>query len=95
MVAVGPPPMLFHPYRKPKRNRTAFSPNQLLQLEKAFEANHYVVGQERKNLATKLQLTETQVGCMDSLLVKFNNKALSYYLTGCLDKSHRPSLSLY
>ncbi|XP_046556463.1 homeobox protein EMX2-like [Haliotis rubra] len=59
---VGPPPgLLFHPYRKPKRNRTAFSPNQLLQLEQAFEKNHYVVGQERKQLAGKLQLTETQV----------------------------------
>uniref|UniRef100_A0A2C9JDY3 Homeobox domain-containing protein n=1 Tax=Biomphalaria glabrata TaxID=6526 RepID=A0A2C9JDY3_BIOGL len=59
---MGPPPgLLFHPYRKPKRNRTAFSPSQLLQLEQAFEKNHYVVGQERKTLAVKLQLTETQV----------------------------------
>lgn len=59
---MGPGPgLLFHPYRKPKRNRTAFSPNQLLQLEQAFEKNHYVVGQERKSLASKLQLTETQV----------------------------------
>ncbi|XP_005109699.1 uncharacterized protein LOC101860203 [Aplysia californica] len=59
---MGPPPgLLFHPYRKPKRNRTAFSPSQLLQLEQAFEKNHYVVGQERKTLAAKLQLTETQV----------------------------------
>ena len=61
-LAVGPPPgLLFHPYRKPKRNRTAFSPSQLLQLEQSFEKNHYVVGQERKTLASKLQLTETQV----------------------------------
>ncbi|KAK7110021.1 uncharacterized protein [Littorina saxatilis] len=59
---LGPPPgLLFHPYRKPKRNRTAFSPSQLLQLEQAFEKNHYVVGQERKTLAGKLQLSETQV----------------------------------
>ncbi|ESO85041.1 hypothetical protein LOTGIDRAFT_58125, partial [Lottia gigantea] len=55
------PGLLFHPYRKPKRNRTAFSPSQLLQLEQAFEKNHYVVGQERKGLASKLQLSETQV----------------------------------
>ena len=53
--------MLFHPYRKPKRIRTAFSPSQLLKLEHAFEKNHYVVGQERKELAAKLNLTETQV----------------------------------
>ncbi|KAK3096163.1 hypothetical protein FSP39_023905 [Pinctada imbricata] len=51
----------FHPYRKPKRIRTAFSPSQLLKLEHAFEKNHYVVGQERKDLAAKLNLTETQV----------------------------------
>ena len=62
---MGPPPgLLFHPYRKPKRNRTAFSPSQLLQLEQAFEKNHYVVGQERKTLASKLQLTETQVSAV-------------------------------
>ena len=66
-LAVGPPPgLLFHPYRKPKRNRTAFSPSQLLQLEQAFEKNHYVVGQERKTLASKLQLTETQVGVLSA-----------------------------
>ncbi|KAK7496250.1 hypothetical protein BaRGS_00012415, partial [Batillaria attramentaria] len=58
---IPPPGLLLHPYRKPKRNRTAFSPSQLLQLEQAFEKNHYVVGQERKSLANKLTLTETQV----------------------------------
>ncbi|KAI3382500.1 hypothetical protein SNEBB_010936 [Seison nebaliae] len=48
-------------YRKPKRIRTAFSPSQLIDLEKAFEENHYVVGQERKLLAQELNLSETQV----------------------------------
>ena len=52
---------LLPPFRKPKRIRTAFSPSQLLQLEKAFDRNHYVVGQERKELAASLNLTETQV----------------------------------
>ncbi|KAE8748408.1 hypothetical protein FOCC_FOCC004840 [Frankliniella occidentalis] len=52
---------LLHPFRKPKRIRTAFSPNQLLKLEKAFENNHYVVGAERKQLAQSLGLSETQV----------------------------------
>ncbi|XP_074068343.1 homeobox protein EMX1-like [Macrotis lagotis] len=47
--------------RKPKRIRTAFSPSQLLRLERAFEKNHYVVGAERKQLAHSLCLTETQV----------------------------------
>ncbi|XP_061644113.1 empty spiracles homeobox 3 [Phyllopteryx taeniolatus] len=47
--------------RKPKRIRTAFSPSQLLRLERAFDKNHYVVGAERKQLASALCLTETQV----------------------------------
>ncbi|KAK6493679.1 homeobox protein EMX1-like [Huso huso] len=47
--------------RKPKRIRTAFSPSQLLRLERAFEKNHYVVGAERKQLANTLSLSETQV----------------------------------
>ncbi|XP_034809268.1 homeobox protein EMX1 isoform X2 [Pan paniscus] len=46
--------------RKPKRIRTAFSPSQLLRLERAFEKNHYVVGAERKQLAGSLSLSETQ-----------------------------------
>ena len=48
-------------YRKPKRIRTAFSPTQLVRLEEAFDSNQYVVGQERKDLAASLSLTETQV----------------------------------
>ena len=51
----------FYPFRKPKRIRTAFSPSQLIKLEQIFEKNHYVVGQERKDLALSLNLTETQV----------------------------------
>lgn len=52
---------LLHPFRKPKRVRTAFSPGQLLKLEHAFENNQYVVGAERKALAQALNLSETQV----------------------------------
>lgn len=60
----SPENLLLHgPFsRKPKRIRTAFSPSQLLRLERAFEKNHYVVGAERKQLASGLCLTETQVG---------------------------------
>ena len=60
--------MLLQPFRKPKRIRTAFSPSQLLRLEHAFEKNHYVVGQERKDLAVSLSLTETQVGAFQCLV---------------------------
>ena len=52
--------MLYYNIRFP-RIRTAFSPNQLLKLEQAFEKNQYVVGQERKELAKTLNLSETQV----------------------------------
>lgn len=55
------PGFLLQPFRKPKRIRTAFSPSQLLKLEHAFERNHYVVGAERKQLASSLSLSETQV----------------------------------
>ncbi|CAD6186298.1 unnamed protein product [Caenorhabditis auriculariae] len=57
-VAAG---LFLQPFRKNKRIRTAFSPAQLVQLEKAFDGNHYVVGNERKQLASRLSLTETQV----------------------------------
>ena len=62
----------FFPFRKPKRIRTAFSPSQLLQLEKAFDKNHYVVGQERKELASSLSLTETQVRVTSARFIHFN-----------------------
>lgn len=44
-----------------RRVRTAFTPFQLLCLETSFEKNHYVVGSERKQLASYLKLSETQV----------------------------------
>ncbi|XP_022254528.1 homeobox protein EMX1-like [Limulus polyphemus] len=66
------PDFLLHPFRKPKRIRTAFSPSQLLKLEHAFEKSHYVVGAERKQLARSLDLTETQVK------VWFQNRRTKY-----------------
>ncbi|KAK2573064.1 Homeobox protein EMX1 [Acropora cervicornis] len=47
--------------QKQRRVRTAFTPFQLLCLETSFEKNHYVVGSERKQLASYLKLSETQV----------------------------------
>jgi len=55
---------------KPKRIRTAFSPSQLVQLEASFHNNHYVVGQERRDLASELGLTETQVIKLSLLHIK-------------------------
>ncbi|CAH1259225.1 EMX2 [Branchiostoma lanceolatum] len=65
-------PGFMYPFRKPKRVRTAFTPTQLLRLEHAFDKNHYVVGQERKQLAQQLTLTETQVK------VWFQNRRTKY-----------------
>ncbi|WAR21402.1 EMX1-like protein [Mya arenaria] len=73
-------------YRKPKRVRTAFSPTQLLRLEHAFEKNHYVVGQERKDLSASLNLSETQVE--DELTASFNRHGQLRCSTG----SSTPSL---
>ena len=63
-------PEFLLPFRKPKRIRTAFSPTQLLKLEHAFEKNQYVVGQERKELAKSLNLSETQVNFAIQFLLK-------------------------
>ena len=47
--------------KRKKRHRTAFTPTQLLGLENAFEQNQYSVGEERKQLASFLGLSETQI----------------------------------
>ena len=47
--------------KRKKRHRTAFTPTQLLGLENAFDQNHYSVGDERKQLASFLGLSETQI----------------------------------
>ncbi|VDN50195.1 unnamed protein product [Dracunculus medinensis] len=69
--------LFLQPFRKNKRIRTAFSPQQLVQLEKAFQSNHYVIGNERKQLAIKLSLTETQVK------VWFQNRRTKYKRIKC------------
>ena len=47
--------------KKRRRHRTAFTPTQLLGLENSFERGHYLVGDERKQLASFLRLSETQI----------------------------------
>lgn len=56
-----------HDMRKTKRVRTAFAPMQLLELERTFESNQYVVGSERRALAKQLRLTEIQVNSPDGM----------------------------
>ncbi|KAK3585499.1 hypothetical protein CHS0354_003352 [Potamilus streckersoni] len=84
----GSPGLFFQPYRKPKRIRTAFSPSQLLQLEKAFEKSHYVVGQERKDLAAELQLSETQVKVWFQNRRTKNKRTKTEEESGCPPQGH-------
>jgi hypothetical protein len=91
-------PEFLLPFRKPKRIRTAFSPNQLLKLEQAFEKNQYVVGQERKELAKALNLSETQVTDFSFVqhLLKANlptsPSSWKYCLEGCnIKRAHLTS----
>uniref|UniRef100_A0A915EQX3 Homeobox domain-containing protein n=1 Tax=Ditylenchus dipsaci TaxID=166011 RepID=A0A915EQX3_9BILA len=69
----------FQQMQKTKRIRTAFSPSQLIHLEKAFRLNHYVIGSERKQLAKKLLLTETQVVVSN----KLEKHSISNSFVGC------------
>lgn len=47
---------------KVKRIRTAYTPSQLMRLETEFNQNNYLIGQERRRLASQLNLSEVQVG---------------------------------
>ncbi|XP_036410541.1 barH-like 2 homeobox protein [Megalops cyprinoides] len=47
--------------KKPRKARTAFSDNQLNQLERSFERQKYLSVQDRMDLAAALNLTDTQV----------------------------------
>ena len=46
---------------KKKKTRTVFSRSQIYQLENAFEMKRYLSSAERSGLATRLQLSETQI----------------------------------
>ena len=49
------------PKKKQRKARTAFTDHQLATLEKAFDKQKYLSVQDRMELASKLQLNDTQV----------------------------------
>ena len=51
---------------KTRRPRTAFTSQQLLELERQFKMNKYLSRPKRFEVATTLMLTETQVGLGES-----------------------------
>lgn len=53
--------MLFRQMNKNKRTRTSFTVDQLEGLEKYFRESQYVTSADRKMIADRLSLSETQV----------------------------------
>lgn len=60
------------PGTKSRRRRTAFTSEQLLELEREFHAKKYLSLTERSQIATSLKLSEVQVG----VFMKFNSIAI-------------------
>ena len=65
-----------HPHSllgKTRRPRTAFTSQQLLELEKQFRQNKYLSRPKRFEVATNLMLTETQVSNPELRMVSFSS----------------------
>ncbi|VEL29272.1 unnamed protein product, partial [Protopolystoma xenopodis] len=58
---------------KTRRPRTAFTSQQLLELEHQFRANKYLSRPKRFEVATSLSLTETQVNLLERLSNGFHD----------------------
>jgi Homeobox domain. len=62
---------------KTRRPRTAFTSQQLLELEKQFRQNKYLSRPKRFEVATSLMLTETQVSLTKAKIYPKQQKKLS------------------
>ena len=70
-VGAGPPGVKEDPgpdkdgdKNKKKKARTTFTGRQIFELEKQFEQKKYLSSSERAEMATLLNVTETQVSCL-------------------------------
>lgn len=62
---------------KTRRPRTAFTSQQLLELENQFRASKYLSRPKRFEVATNLMLTETQVSCAQAALERIINMLIA------------------
>lgn len=54
--------------KRKKKARTTFTGRQIFELEKQFEVKKYLSSSERSEMAKLLNVTETQVSCVNELI---------------------------